>query len=102
LTQPIFRSRRSFFGQSYEENQVQKIRHTIRHTILKTANLRFVPGNAFSRGDNTIVEDIILYAWAPHTDPGFTIVKSAMRLINSGNLHIKKHYAVLAYAWGVF
>jgi hypothetical protein len=26
---------------------------------------------------------IVLYAWAPHTNSRFTIVKSAMRLINS-------------------
>jgi hypothetical protein len=40
------------FWQSYEGNQVQKIRHTIYHTILKTATIRdsksiFVPGFSF-------------------------------------------------------
>jgi hypothetical protein len=29
---------------------------------------------------------IALFAWAPHTNSGIYIVKSAMRLINSGNL----------------
>ena len=32
------------FWQSYEENQVQKIRHRIHHTILKTAKSIFVQG----------------------------------------------------------
>jgi hypothetical protein len=31
------------FWQSYEKNQVQKIRHRIHHTILKTAKSTFVP-----------------------------------------------------------
>ena len=35
------------FWQSYEENQVQKIRHRIHHTILKTAKSIFVPANPF-------------------------------------------------------
>jgi hypothetical protein len=33
--------------QSYEENQVQKIRHTIHRTFLKTAKSTFVPANPF-------------------------------------------------------
>jgi hypothetical protein len=34
----------TIFWQSYEENQVQKIRHRIYHTILKTVKSAFVPG----------------------------------------------------------
>jgi hypothetical protein len=47
------------------------------------------------------VTDIALYeyTWAPHTNSRFYIVKSDMRLINSGNIHIKKRYAVYVYAW---
>ena len=46
------------FWQSYEENQVQKIRHRIYHTIFCSKKIKinrhFVPGNGCSRGDNTI------------------------------------------------
>jgi hypothetical protein len=34
------------FWQSYEENQVTKISHTICHRTFKTANLRFARGKA--------------------------------------------------------
>jgi hypothetical protein len=39
-------------------------------------------------------EDIVLYAWAPQPNSRFYIVKSARRLINSGNLPIKNPDAV--------
>ena len=37
---------------------------------------------------------IALFAWAPHTNSRFYIVKSVMRLMNIGNFPIKKRYAV--------
>ena len=82
------------FGQSYEENQVQKNRHRIYHTILKTPKSIFVPGFSILL-ESTIDLDsdlvIALFAWAPQPISGFYIVllKSATRLINNGNLHIK-------------
>ena len=39
-----------------------------------------------------------LFAWAPQSISGFYIVKSATRLINSENLHIKPPDAVWIYA----
>jgi hypothetical protein len=42
---------------------------------------------------------IALFVWAPQPISGFYIVKSAMRLINSGNLPIKKPDAVWIYAF---
>ena len=78
-----------------------KIRHTNHHTILKTAKSIFVPGFSFW-SHIQYRTDIALCASAPHTNSGFYIVKSAMRLINSGNLHIKKQYAVLVYAYSDF
>jgi hypothetical protein len=41
---------------------------------------------------------IALFAGATHTNSGIYIVKSAMRLINSGNLPIKNPDAVWIYA----
>jgi hypothetical protein len=79
-------------GQSYEENQVQKIRHTIHHTILKTTESIFVPSFSILSKSTVNLQDIALFARAPHTNTRFHIVKSAMRLINSGNLPIKTPY----------
>ena len=45
-----------------------------------------------------ILINIAMFAWAPHTNSGFCIVKSAMGLINCANLPIKKLYAVWVYA----
>jgi hypothetical protein len=81
--QPSFRSWQFFFGQSYEENQVQKIRHGIYHTILKTAKSTFVPGFPILPEPTINLEVTALFAWAPQANSGFYIVKSAMRLINS-------------------
>jgi hypothetical protein len=44
------------------------------------------------------LEIIALFAWAPQPISGFYIVKSATRLINSGNIHIKTPDAVWTYA----
>jgi hypothetical protein len=76
-----------FLKQSYEENQVQKIRHRIYRTMLKTAKSTFVPGFSILPISTVDLEVIALFAWAPHTNSGIYIVKSATRLINSGNLH---------------
>jgi hypothetical protein len=43
-------------------------------------------------------KDIALFAWARQPNSGFYIVKSATRLINNGNLHIKNPDAVSIYA----
>ena len=43
---------------------------------------------------------IALFVWAPQPISGFYIVKSAMRLINSGNLPIKKRYLGLRAVGG--
>jgi hypothetical protein len=59
------------------------IRSTIR--FLKTAKSIFVPGLSILPKSTVYSEDIALFAWAPHTNSGFYIVKSAMRLINSGS-----------------
>jgi hypothetical protein len=40
------------------KTKLQKFHHTIHHTNLKAANLRSVLGNAFSPGNNTIVENV--------------------------------------------
>ena len=85
-----------FFEQSYEKNQVQKIRHTNHYTILKIAKSIFVPGNPFCPDIKYRNLVIVLYAWAPHTNSGFIIVKSAMRLINCGQV---RHFAVLVTAY---
>jgi hypothetical protein len=83
------------FWQSYGENQVQKIRHRIYHTILKTAKSTFVPGCSILLEATVDLEVIALSVWAPQPNSGFYIVKSATRLINSGNLRIKNPDAVL-------
>ena len=73
------------FWQSYEGNQVQKIRHRIHHTILKTAKSTFVPRFSILLQSTVNLEVIALFAWAPEPNSGLYIVKSAMRLINSGS-----------------
>jgi hypothetical protein len=92
------------FWQSYEENQVQKVRHTIHHTILEQRNRYLCQDFYFSRIYIIVtrygtVRFITLYDGLYF---GFYIVKSAMRLINSGNLHIKKQHAVWIYAPALF
>jgi hypothetical protein len=86
------------FWQSYEENQVQKIRHRIYHTILKRTESTFVLGFLILLESIVDLEVIALFAWAPQPISGFYIVKSATRLINSGNHHIKNPDAVWIYA----
>jgi hypothetical protein len=45
---------------------------------------------------------IALFAWVPLPISGFYIVKSATRLINSVNIHIKNPDAVWIYAYSLF
>jgi hypothetical protein len=86
------------FGKVLRKTRFRKfaIRFTIR--FFKTGKSIFVQANRFCPRRTVNFEVIALYAWAPHTISGFYIVKSAMRLINSGNLYIKNPYAVWVYA----
>jgi hypothetical protein len=44
------------FGEVIMKTRLQKFHHTVHHTNLKAANLRFVPGNYLSRVNSTIFE----------------------------------------------
>ena len=71
----------------------------IYHTILKKAKSTFVPGFSILPISTVDLEVIALFAWAPHTNSGIYIVKSATRLINTGNLHIKNPDATPDAVW---
>jgi hypothetical protein len=68
-----FLCRRWFFGKVMRKTSWQKFHHTIRHTHLKAANLRFVPGNYFRKRTIRFSIEIVLFARAPHTKCDFTI-----------------------------
>jgi hypothetical protein len=68
------------FGKVMKKPRLQKIYHTIRHTILIAANLRFVPGNDFSRGNSTISEVAAGTVRLLHTNSGFTTVNLLFHL----------------------
>jgi hypothetical protein len=87
--QPIFRSWRSIFWQSYEETQVQKIRHTIHHTIKKKSI--FVPVNPSRPQIQYRNSDIALFAWlgAPYK---FWILYSKISHETNTTEHWKSSY----------
>jgi hypothetical protein len=93
---PFFRSWRLFFGKVMRGTSFRNfaIRSTIR--FLKTAKSTFVLDNLVSPRQQYIWYRTVRLG-APYKF-WICIVKSAMRLINSGKLHIKKQYAVWVYA----
>jgi hypothetical protein len=51
----------------------------------QTAKSIFVLGFFILPEANNKFRNIVLFSWPPHTNSGFYMVKSAMRLINSGS-----------------